>query len=139
MRQIAGTAFEGTFIMKRGRYYYLFASVGSCCEGVKSTYKMVVGRSESLFGPYTDKAGKDMMENGYEVVIDKNEHFVGNGHNSEIVKDKAGNDWVLYHGVDMKNPRGRVLMLDKISWTKDGWTFVSNNGTPSLEAAVPVF
>ena len=139
VRQIAGTAFEGTYIMKRGRYYYLFASVGSCCEGVKSTYKMVVGRSESLFGPYTDKAGKDMMENGYEVVIDKNEHFVGNGHNSEIVKDKAGNDWVLYHGVDMKNPRGRVLMLDKISWTKDGWPFVSNNGTPSLEAAVPVF
>ena len=37
-RQIAGTAYEGTYIHKRDGYYYLFASTGTCCEGVKSTY-----------------------------------------------------------------------------------------------------
>ena len=54
-QQVAGTAYEGTYIHKRGNYYYLFASIGSCCEGLKSTYTTVVGRSDNLFGPYTDK------------------------------------------------------------------------------------
>ena len=36
--KLAGGAFEGAMIYKRGRYYYLFASVGSCCNGETSTY-----------------------------------------------------------------------------------------------------
>lgn len=46
-KQVAGTAYEGTYIHKRGDYYYLFASIGSCCEGLKSTYTTVVGRSDA--------------------------------------------------------------------------------------------
>lgn len=137
-KQIAGTAFEGTYIHKRGKYYYLFASVGTCCEGVKSTYKLVVGRSKSLFGPYVDKDGKLMMQNGYSVVINSNEQFVGNGHNSEIVQDKKGNNWIFYHGVDTQNPKGRILLLDQLQWDKSGWPFVQN-GTPSLKANRPQF
>ena len=59
-KQIAGGAFEATYIHKRDGYYYLFASIGSCCEGLNSTYTTVVGRSRSLMGPYTDKSGKGM-------------------------------------------------------------------------------
>ncbi len=138
-QQIAGTVFEGTYIYKKGNYYYFFASVGSCCEGINSTYKLVAGRSENLFGPYTDKSGRDMMNNGYEIIIDKNARFVGNGHNAEIVMDKKGNEWIFYHGVDVENPHGRILLLDRIYWDKDGWPYVENNGTPSLEAEAPVF
>lgn len=137
-RKIAGTAFEGTYIHKHGGYYYLFASVGSCCEGVKSTYRLVVGRSGSLFGPYIDKEGKDMMDNGYSVVIGSNSRFVGNGHCSEIVQDNAGNDWIFYHGVDVENPKGRILLLDRIRWDKEGWPYVEG-GSPSLSAEKPVF
>ncbi|MDR1881926.1 MAG: family 43 glycosylhydrolase [Prevotella sp.] len=137
-KQIAGTAFEGTYIHKRGGYYYLFASAGSCCEGVNSTYRLVAGRSGSLFGPYVDKSGKDMMNNGYSVVIGPNSRFVGNGHCSEIVQDKNGNDWILYHGVDVENPKGRVLLLDQIKWDKDEWPYV-DGGSPSLSANRPVF
>ncbi|RZJ77415.1 MAG: arabinan endo-1,5-alpha-L-arabinosidase [Flavobacterium sp.] len=136
--QIAGTAFEGTYIHKRGKYYYLFASVGSCCEGVKSTYKLVVGRSRSLFGPYVDKIDKPMMQNGYELVINANERFVGNGHNSEIVQDDKGKDWLFYHGVDKQNPKGRILLLDHLQWDKDGWPFVQG-GSPSLKSYRPQF
>ncbi len=136
--QIAGTAFEGTYIYKRNGYYYLFASIGSCCQGVKSTYKLVVGRSKSLFGPYLDKTGKDMMDNGYSLVIGSNEKFVGNGHCSEIVQDDKGNDWIFYHGVDVEKPHGRVLLLDNIKWDKDGWPYVEGN-SPSLSSPKPVF
>ena len=136
-RQVAGTAYEGTYIHKRGGYYYLFASVGTCCEGLKSTYTTVVGRSENLFGPYVDKQGRPMMENHHEVLIHKNDAFVGTGHNSEIVTDDAGNDWVFYHAVSRANPTGRVLLMDRVRWT-DGWPEVAGN-EPSSEAEAPVF
>lgn len=126
--QIAGTAYEGTYIHKRGGYYYMFASIGSCCEGLKSTYTTVVGRSTSLFGPYLDKKGQSMMDNHHEILIHKNDSFVGTGHNSEIVSDNAGTDWLFYHAVSVANPDGRVLMLDKIDWI-DGW--------PSVEGCLP--
>jgi len=137
-KHIAGTAFEGTYIEKKGNHYFLFASIGSCCEGINSTYKLVVGRSESLFGPYFDKNGQPMMDNNYTTVILPNERFVGNGHCSEIIQDDAGNDWILYHGVDENAPEGRVLLLDRVIWDTSGWPYVDTN-SPSLEAALPVF
>lgn len=135
-RQVAGTAYEGVYIHKRNGYYYLFASIGSCCEGLNSTYTTVVGRSDNLFGPYLDKEGRPMMENHHEVVIRKNEQFVGTGHNSEIVQDAEGNDWILYHAVSVANPKGRVLMLDRVRWEND-WPYVEG-GTPSIKAQKPV-
>ena len=134
-RQVAGTAYEAAYLHKRGDYYYLFASIGSCCQGLESTYTTVVGRSTNLWGPYTDKQGRPMMENNHEVVISKNEHFVGVGHNSEIVPDKAGDDWILYHGFSVENPSGRRLFLDKIVWV-DNWPTIAG-GTPSVEADIP--
>jgi len=139
-RQVAGTAYEGVYIHRRGNYYYLFASVGSCCEELNSTYTLVAGRSENLWGPYTDRQGRPMMENFHETVIAKNDAFVGLGHCSEIVQDKADNDWIFYHGFCVDNPQGRFhrqLFLDKIDWVDD-WPTVAG-GSPSIEADVPVF
>lgn len=136
-QQVAGTAYEGTYIHKKDGYYYFFASIGSCCEGLNSTYTTVVGRSENLFGPYVDKNGGRMLDNKHEVLIHKNNAFVGTGHNSEIVSDNAGNDWFFYHAVSTKNPEGRVLMMDKIDW-KDGWPSVEGT-SPSTESDKPVF
>lgn len=134
--QVAGDAYEGTYIHKRDGYYYLFASIGRCCEGIKSTYTTVVGRSDKLFAPYLDKQGRSMSDNHHEVLIQKNESFVGTGHNSEIVTDKAGDDWMFYHAVKVSDPDGRVLMLDKIVW-EDDWPSVKTN-SPSLESEKPV-
>ena len=136
-KKIAGTAYEGVYIHKRDDYYYMFASIGSCCEGVKSTYTTVTGRSENLFGPYSNKEGRPMLENNHEILIKGNQHFVGTGHNSEIVSDSEGNDWMLYHAVDVQNPKGRVLMLDQIRWV-NGWPEVTGK-EPSSEAKAPVF
>lgn len=135
--QVAGTAYEGTYIHKRDGYYYLFASIGSCCEGLNSTYTTVVGRSKHLLGPYLNKKGERMLDNHHEVLIHKNSHFVGTGHNSEIVTDEAGNDWILYHAVSVKHPDGRVLMLDKVFW-KRKWPVVARK-RPSISAKKPFF
>lgn len=136
--QISGTATEGSYVHKRGQYYYLFGSTGTCCEGANSTYTTVVGRSESLFGPYVNKNGELMMDNHYEIVIHGNNTFVGTGHNSEIVSDDEGNDWIFYHAYLKSNPgNGRVLLMDQVHWIND-WPVVTGS-TPSGEAKAPIF
>lgn len=135
--QVAGNAFEGAYVYKRDKYYYLFASIGSCCNAMLSTYTTVVGRSESLLGPYVNKKGERMLDNKYEVLIKANERFVGPGHNSEIIQDSDGNDWIFYHSYDRQTPnKGRYLMMDQVQW-EDGWPVVKNN-SPSAVAESPV-
>jgi beta-xylosidase len=129
---------EGSYIIKRGKYYYYFGSTGTCCEGASSTYTVVVGRSESLFGPYLDKKGQSMFDNHYEVVLHGNSVFAGPGHNAEIITDDNGDDWLLYHAYMKSDPQnGRVLCMDKLIWT-DGWPTVEGL-EPSAESPAPVF
>lgn len=133
--QIAGTSFEGSYVFKRGDYYYYFGSTGTCCDGVNSTYKVVYGRSKSLFGPYLDKEGESLTDNKYDILIYSNTYFVGNGHDSQIVQDDAGNDWIFYHGYVKSSGQGRYLMLSQVKWTADGWPYV---GSPQIQAIAPV-
>ncbi|MGP1476322.1 MAG: family 43 glycosylhydrolase [Phocaeicola sp.] len=134
--QVAGDAYEGTCIFQKGKYFYLFASIGSCCEGVKSTYTTVVGRAENAFGPYLDKHGNRMMDNNHEIVVHKSDLFVGTGHNSKIVTDRKGNNWMLYHAYELNaSENGRILLLDELIW-EDGWPKVKNT-VPALQGKVP--
>jgi arabinan endo-1,5-alpha-L-arabinosidase len=55
--QAGAGAIEAPFIVRRGGYYYLFASYDYCCRGVASTYHVRVGRARNLTGPYLDEAG----------------------------------------------------------------------------------
>lgn len=137
--QVAGTAFEATYIYKRDNYYFLFASIGSCCEGLNSSYRLVVGRSESITGPYLSKSGGKMLQNSYTSVINASSRFKGNGHCSGIVQDDAGNDWMFVHGWDAENANnGRVLLLNQIKWDRSGWPYVDNT-CPATTASKPVF
>ena len=136
-RKVAGSFMEGAYIQRRGGYYYLFGSAGTCCEGAKSTYRVTVGRSKKLFGPYVDKKGQLLLDNHYEVVLQRNERVAGPGHNAEIVTDDAGTDFLIYHGFKTDKPRdGRVVYMDRIDWV-DSWPYIQG-GTPSIVAAAPV-
>ncbi|HYJ38457.1 MAG TPA: family 43 glycosylhydrolase, partial [Chitinophagaceae bacterium] len=53
-------AIEAPFLFKKNNYYYLFVSFDYCCRAEKSDYKIVVGRSEKIAGPYVDKQGVNM-------------------------------------------------------------------------------
>lgn len=137
-QQVAGTAFEGVNIWKRDGYYYLFASIGTCCEGANSTYTTVVGRSQSLAGPYVDKSGRSMMDNAYETIVRAGSQFVGTGHNSILQTDDAGNTWMLYHAFRLSDPDGgRKVLLDRVLWDAAGWPYVEY-GVPSDKAEKPV-
>lgn len=136
--KIAGTLTEGTNIYKHNGYYYLIGSAGSCCEGEHSTYRVVMARSKQLLGPYVDKEGRAALDNGFSLMLERNQDVIGPGHNANFVTDDAGHHWMLYHGFDAKEPEaGRKVYLDRIEWDSEGWPMV-RNGQPSHEAPVPV-
>lgn len=138
--QISAIDTEGAYVIRHGGWYYVFASRGSCCEGARSTYHVVVARSRQVLGPYTDPSGKSFLDDDYQYTIlasSGDGTFRGTGHNSALVRDDAGNDWLYYHSYWSGNDyNGRCLLLDRVEW-KDGWPSIAG-GQPSKVAAVPV-
>jgi arabinan endo-1,5-alpha-L-arabinosidase len=59
-----GADWEGSYITQSGGYYYLWANRGQCCEGVNSTYTIVVGRSTAVTGPYLNESGTSLTAAG---------------------------------------------------------------------------
>ena len=136
--QLAGTAFEASYIYKRGDLYYLFASIGSCCEGDASTYQTVVGRSQSFKGPYYDRYDQPMLDNYYEIILSGNDHFAGTGHNARIIEDNSGATWMLFHAyIRGQSSIGRTVCLDQIKWTDDGWPYFDGDGPSSDDRVGP--
>lgn len=132
IQRIAGTAYEGIYIHKRDGYYYMFGACGSCCEGLNSSYRVIVGRSKELYGPYVNKQGRKMLDNNHETILVGNDLVRGPGHTSQIFTDDKGQDWILYHGYDFNDPNaGRKMFLDKVNWDKDGWPTIGE-GIPTV-------
>ncbi len=140
-KQVGGRAFEATNIYKKNEYYYLFASINNCCDGLNSRYKVVVGRSKNVLGPYVDRDGKDMLNNNWELVLEGDgQKWFGPGHNSIIIQDDEGTDWMIYHSYMKEKGEvgGRLGMLDRVLWTNDGWPYIKNC-MPSNSDLIPIF
>ncbi len=112
---------EAPFIFKKNDYYYLFVSWDYCCRGKESTYKVVVGRSKTVTGPYLDKEGKSMFEGGGSLVIEGNAAYAGAGHNSAYTFDDK--DYLVFHAYDLKEGGQSKLKIKEIRWA-DGWPIV---------------
>lgn len=135
--QIAGTLTEATNIIKHNDFYYLIGSAGTCCEGERSTYRVVMARSKNLFGPYEDRYGNQALADGFSLMLERSDKVIGPGHNANFVTDDAGDYWMLYHGFDAAAPHeGRKVYLDKVKWAPDGWPYVET-GKPSESAKKP--
>ncbi|MFH8972493.1 arabinan endo-1,5-alpha-L-arabinosidase [Streptomyces sp. NPDC017890] len=115
-------AVEGPEIVKHGRYYYLFASYDACCSGVNSTYKIKVGRSTDIKGPYVDSDGTPMLEGGGDLLLEGHGRYIGTGGQS-VFRDR-GQDWLAYHYYDAQDEGTPKLGLNPLSWTRDGWPAV---------------
>ncbi|QNA42692.1 arabinan endo-1,5-alpha-L-arabinosidase [Lacibacter sediminis] len=115
-----GNAIEAPFIFKKGEYYYLFASWDYCCRGEKSNYKVVVGRSKQVTGPYLDKNSVTMTSNGGTLVLEGDaKEWFGAGHNAVYhVDDK---DYIVYHGYDALDKGRSKLLINELAWDKEGW------------------
>ena len=113
-------AIEAPFIFRHGDYYYLFVSWDYCCRGAKSNYRVAVGRSKQVSGPYLDRNGKDMLVGGGTIFLegDKKE-WEAAGHCAAYTFD--GEDVFICHGYSATHNGAAMLIQRPISWTADGW------------------
>lgn len=113
-------AIEAPFIFRHGDYYYLFVSWDYCCRGAKSNYRVAVGRSKQVSGPYLDRNEKDMLVGGGTIFLegDKKE-WEAAGHCAVYTFD--GEDVFICHGYSATHNGAAMLIQRPISWTADGW------------------
>ena len=114
-----GNAIEAPFIFKKEKYYYLFASIDYCCKGVNSTYKMIVGRSDKITGPYVDQSGTLMIRGGGTILLQGDKDWNGVGHNAVVSFN--GIDYLVFHGYDANDEGKPKLRIETLQWDEFGW------------------
>ena len=122
-RKVPLNAVEGPSMISHGGWYYLFSSWDRCCVGLKSTYRVVVGRSKSITGPYLDRDGKALTDGGGTTVLASMSNQIGPGGQS------IAGGMLAYHYSDANAGGISRLGMRSLTWSADGW--------PQLGAGLP--
>lgn len=110
---------EATDMIYRNGWYYLLGTHGTCCDGVNSTYNIVVGRSRSVTGPYIDNVGRDMLQGGGKMVIAAGDRVVGPGHFGRTIIDEGVEVMSCHYEADFNQSGRSVLGLRPLLWKND--------------------
>jgi arabinan endo-1,5-alpha-L-arabinosidase len=126
-------AIEAPFLHRHADWYYLFVSFDQCCRGSESTYRIVVGRSNQIVGPYLDRDGVPMLQGGGTPVLGRYGRFRGPGHNA--ILSANGTDWLVHHFYDADAKGVATLQIRHLTWDRDGWPIAGEpltlpDGTP---------
>jgi arabinan endo-1,5-alpha-L-arabinosidase len=122
-REAGSAAIEAPFIFKKGGFYYLFVSWDKCCRGKDSTYKMMLGRSTDVRGPYVDTEGRDLAKGGGTLMLAGNEKWPGVGHNS--IYTFEGKDYLIFHAYETADNGLQKLKIAEVFWGADGWPSIN--------------
>ena len=110
---------EATDLIYRDGWYYLLGTHGTCCDGVNSTYNIVVGRSRSVTGPYLDNVGRDMLAGGGRMVIAAREGLAGAGHFGRTIVDEGVELMSCHFEADFARSGRSVLAILPLLWKND--------------------
>jgi len=125
-----GSGDEGPCLVKKNGYYYLFYSVGGCCDN-QCSYQVMVSRSTNL------RTGWKQYDKN--PVLEGNKEWKCTGHGT-IVETPDHRSFFLYHAYNSRDFEyvGRQGLLDEVLWDKQtGWPHFKNGRTPSSIAAMP--
>jgi arabinan endo-1,5-alpha-L-arabinosidase len=114
----ATNAIEAPFIFKKNNYFYLFASIDFCCRGKESTYKIIVGRSRNVTGPFVDDKNILLNKGGGRLILEGNSEWYGVGHNA--VANFDGKDYLIFHGYSAADKGIPKLLVRTLKWSQ-GW------------------
>lgn len=126
-----GGAIEAPSILRHGGFYYLFVSFDRCCAGLESTYRIMVGRSKDVTGPYVDREGVPMLRGGGSQLQATSGRFIGPG-GQEAIHDGT-RDLLVYHYYDGNQGGTPQLQVSPLRWGSDGWPSLDplpQGGTP---------
>lgn len=127
---------EATDLIYRDGWYYLLGTHGTCCDGVNSTYNIVVGRSRSVEGPYIDNVGRDMLQGGGKMVIAAGDRVAGPGHFGRTIVDEGVEVMSCHYEADFNQGGRSVLGIRPLLW-KNGWPVAGDRfreGTYEIES-----
>ena len=110
---------EAAAIIPHGDEYFLFVNWGYCCRGVNSTYRIQVGRSQSITGPYLDRQGRDLREGGGSDFLQTEATMIGPGH--AAVFREGEKQWLSYHFYDGNRRGAPTLAVRQLEWDGQGW------------------
>jgi arabinan endo-1,5-alpha-L-arabinosidase len=113
---------EAPFIVYRNGYYYQFVSFDFCCRGIESTYKIVVGRSKNITGPYFDRDGVSMMEGGGTLIDAGDDRWIGPGHCA--VYFSGDSSLLVNHAYDALKKGKPTLCIKPLYWNQEGWPHI---------------
>ncbi len=111
---------EASDLLYRDGWYYLLGTHGTCCDGVNSTYNIVVGRAKAVTGPYLDNVGRDMLQGGGKMVIAAGERVCGPGHFGRMVIDEGVEVMSCHFEADLDRSGRSVLGIRPLLW-RNGW------------------
>jgi arabinan endo-1,5-alpha-L-arabinosidase len=118
-RKGTGDAIEAPSIVSHNGYYYLFVSFDTCCKGVDSTYRTMVGRGSKITGPYTDKAGTSMSKGAAEEMLATSGRYIGPGGGTAF--KNGDSHYYAFHYYDGNDNGNSKLQIRPITWGSDDW------------------
>ena len=127
---------EASIMIYRDGWYYLLGTHGTCCDGVNSTYNIVVGRAKTPTGPFIDNVGRSMIQGGGKSVITTEGRLVGPGHFGRYIEEEGVEKMSFHWEADMDQGGRSVLGIRSIVW-KNGWPVAADpfeSGTYEIES-----
>lgn len=110
---------EATDLIYRNGWYYLLGTHGTCCDGLNSTYNIVVGRSRQVTGPYLDNVGRDMLKGGGKMVLSARKNKIGPGHFGRFVEEEGVEKMSCHYEADFQQGGYSVLGILPLLWKND--------------------
>lgn len=114
-----GAGVEASAILEHEGKFYLFVSFDQCCEGIESTYRIMVGRADAVTGPYLDRDGTPMLEGGGTQLLATTGRFIGPGGQEPV--ETGGGPMLTYHYYDGDDLGVAKLALTPLRFDEEGW------------------
>lgn len=115
---------EAPVLFYRCGYYYLFVTWGLCCPGEGRsvddlTYRVAVGRSTNIMGPYVDKNGTQLVDGGGTLILEGDGvEWAAAGHSDVLVDGDTV--YHLYHAYRQSNGDA-ALRIAEMPFDDQGW------------------
>lgn len=121
-----GNPIEAAAVLRHNDWYYMFVSYGLAAHGIRSTYRIMVGRSRNPQGPFVDDLGRPMTEGGHLNVLKTSPPMIAPGHN-DVLTLSDGRTVMPHHFYDVRHFwvgehwGMATLQIRELLWDKDGW------------------
>lgn len=119
---VQGDPIEGSAQLIHNGYYYLFASIDTCCNAdlTKNNYKMVVGRSTSPHGPFLAQDGIPMLQGDSTLILTGDgTHWVGVGGGTPYNDPVSTSTVLVFHAQAYPGNGTASLFFKTVTWVND--------------------